>query len=419
MVLGAGCWVLGDLARIPDDGPWRAARRVIGVLQAAGHQAVVAGGAVRDLLLGRPVHDVDVATDAVPDRVEALFPHTIAVGKAFGVVIVVEDGRNIEVATFRADGTYSDGRRPDGVSFGDAKADVERRDYTINALLLDITTGTVIDHVGGRADLDRRILRAVGDPVRRLHEDRLRILRAIRFSAVLGCTIEPATWAAIRATPLTGLSGERIVQEWDKAIGGITAGGGELMIWFRLLAEAGRLAEVFPPLAGLADAQAAGNRLRGLRPSDHADVAAALCVADADPATRAAWAQALPMAKPRLRRLLWLWEHAADPSRLVDLPVPARRRILMHEDAALLARLCQLWHGGQPAVTQIVNWQADEASAGRFAPFLVAADLLALGLKPGPQIGRILRAVEDAQLTGAVTDRTQALAFAARMAATG
>jgi poly(A) polymerase len=216
----------------PDaDGPPRnAAMQVVRTLRGAGHLAYFAGGCVRDELLGLPPADFDVATDATPDRVRTMFPRASEVGKAFGVVIVLIDGHVIEVATFRADGTYSDSRRPDQVRFSTPDDDARRRDFTVNALYLDPLadpgknppglprapiSGAVIDLVGGVPDLHARVIRAVGDPEQRLAEDHLRALRAARLAAKLGFRVDEGTARAIRAhaAELRGVSRERIGDE--------------------------------------------------------------------------------------------------------------------------------------------------------------------------------------------------------------
>ncbi|HVY63020.1 MAG TPA: CCA tRNA nucleotidyltransferase, partial [Planctomycetota bacterium] len=169
-------------ARAAREGALAIARR----LAAAGHEAVLAGGCVRDRLLGLEPKDHDIATSARPDEVQRLFPSTVAVGAQFGVIVVVEGGRNYEVATFRSDEGYVDGRRPTAVYFGDARKDAERRDFTVNGLFERPDTGEILDFVGGRADLERRTIRAIGDARARFTEDKLRLLRGVRFVAQLG-----------------------------------------------------------------------------------------------------------------------------------------------------------------------------------------------------------------------------------------
>src|SRR6185437_8731802 len=202
-----------------------AARDIVLALRATGHQAFFAGGCVRDLLLGHEPKDFDVATSATPEIVQKLFPKTLAVGAHFGVILVCDRGGvTTEVATFRNDGAYTDGRRPDAVRFSpDAREDVLRRDFTINGMLLDPLlldeTGDIasatLDFVGGREDLAAKILRAIGEPSLRFSEDKLRMLRAIRFAARLDLEIEPRTMAAIRdaAAQIGQVSSERIRDE--------------------------------------------------------------------------------------------------------------------------------------------------------------------------------------------------------------
>jgi poly(A) polymerase len=243
--------------RIGRDARYEAARAIVGVLRAAGHQAYFAGGCVRDLLLGVVAKDYDVATSATPDVVMGMFGKTVAVGAHFGVVLVCLEGADgveiaTEVATFRHDGAYSDGRRPDAVRFSvDAREDVVRRDFTINGMLLDPVrleeTGdagaAVLDFVGGREDLQAGVVRAIGVAVERFAEDKLRMLRAVRFAARLGFAIDDATMAAMKelAGEIGQVSCERIRDELTRILteGGAARG-------FELLRESGLLLEVLP-----------------------------------------------------------------------------------------------------------------------------------------------------------------------------
>jgi poly(A) polymerase len=193
---------------------------VLKKLRDAGFTAYFAGGAVRDKLLGRSPKDYDVATSALPEQVEELFPKTVAVGKAFGVIMVVQDRFEIEVATFREDAGYQDGRRPDSVHFCGAEEDAKRRDFTVNGMFLDPVTDEIIDYVGGREDLKKKVIRAIGDPDRRFAEDHLRMLRAVRFAHTLGFAIDPATREAIKAhaPDLAKISIERIENEFSRIL---------------------------------------------------------------------------------------------------------------------------------------------------------------------------------------------------------
>ncbi len=265
---------------------YEAALAVVKTLAEHGSVAYFAGGCVRDLLLGTEPKDFDVTTAATPDEVMRLFPRTEAVGAHFGVVLVLDerDGTRVatEVATFRSDGAYSDGRRPDSVTFSSSpREDVLRRDFTINGLLLDAlrfeanepVESCVLDFVEGRADLQSGVLRAIGDPLRRFTEDKLRMLRAVRFAARLGFTIEPATMRAIQglASQVNQVSCERIREELTKILTEGSARRG-----FELLDEAGLLQVLLPEVARMKGCRAtAGVPPRRRRLGAHADAAGA------------------------------------------------------------------------------------------------------------------------------------------------
>src|SRR3954471_5222953 len=191
------------------------ARGIVRKLLAAGRVAYYAGGSVRDLVRGQEPKDIDIATDARPETVQKLFPRTYAVGAHFGVIVVLENDFQVEVATFRSDGVYLDGRRPVEVHFATAEEDAARRDFTVNGMFFDPEKEEVIDFVGGREDLERKLIRAIGDPSQRFAEDRLRMLRAVRFATVLGFEIDPATWDAVvaNAAAINQISAERIREE--------------------------------------------------------------------------------------------------------------------------------------------------------------------------------------------------------------
>ena len=215
-------------------------------LREEGHEAYFAGGSVRDALLGKTPQDYDIATGATPDAVQKIFPKTIEVGAQFGVILVLQDGDSFEVATFRHDGPYLDGRRPSHVRFAGMREDILRRDFTINGMMYDPFEDRVIDWVGGKEDLSRRLIRAIGDPRERFEEDRLRMVRAVRFAASLGFTIEENTFKAIRAEAgaITQVSWERIGEEVTRILieGGARRG-------FEMLDEGGLLAEILPEVA--------------------------------------------------------------------------------------------------------------------------------------------------------------------------
>ena len=226
------------------------AREIARQLRAAGHAALFAGGCVRDGLLGRAPKDFDLATSATPDQLEQLFKRTVATGRAFGVIQVVLAGHPTEVATFRRDLGATDGRRPDAVAFSTPEEDAQRRDFTVNGLFSDPETGAIIDYVNGRADLEQKIIRAIGAPRERFAEDYLRLLRAVRFAATLEFAIEPATLAAVQElAPRSGaISAERIQQELSRLLVESPHPGQAL----RLLQRSGLLAVLLPEVAALA-----------------------------------------------------------------------------------------------------------------------------------------------------------------------
>ncbi len=217
-------------------------------LHEAGYEALFAGGCVRDLLLGKEPKDYDIATNAEPAQVLEIFPKGDSIGAHFGVILVKENGHHFEIATFRMDGDYSDGRRPDTVTFTSAKEDAKRRDFTVNGMFSNPISNDVIDYVGGKEDLESRTIRCIGDPLQRFEEDYLRLLRAIRFATVLDFQIEENTWEAIQkvAPKISRISPERVRDELDK-------------IWlspnrvkgFDLLVDSGLMAELIPELLDL------------------------------------------------------------------------------------------------------------------------------------------------------------------------
>ena len=219
---------------------------IVKTLVDAGYIAYYAGGCVRDFLLGHDFDDIDIATSALPDDIMKIFPHTIGVGAHFGVVVVVVEGRQYEVATFRSEGGYTDGRRPQHITATTPEEDVKRRDFTINGMFYDPIKKEVYDFVGGKEDLEKKVLRAIGDPQKRFEEDRLRMLRAVRFSCRLGYDIEESTYKAIQEyshTVLPAVSMERIWQEFSKMIKDEHFGDAVMMMY-----DTGLLKAVFPSL---------------------------------------------------------------------------------------------------------------------------------------------------------------------------
>jgi hypothetical protein len=372
---------------------WTAGAATVEILRAANHQAWLVGGCVRDRLLSRPLKDADVATSAEPDEVERLFPRTVAVGKAFGVVKVIGEGVDVEVASLRADDRYIDGRRPVAVRRGSLQEDAERRDLTINALYAD-PDGAVTDPVGGLADLQARVLRGIGDPAARLAEDRLRVLRVLRFAAVLGFAIEPRTAAAVRATAIDGVARERVLDELAKATRAGAAGA-----FLRGCDAHGQLAAVAP----CASPPTSAVLLDRLGPVD-LDLALAAWLLPGGSDAANAWMAMQPVAAGARRSVPWL---IATAPRLGSLPVAERRRALRRPDGAACAALAAAI---DPAgARDYVAWAARDADPEPCP--VTASDLLAAGVPQGAELGRRLRRIEDAWLSGAAPDRATLLAL--------
>jgi poly(A) polymerase len=382
--------------------PRAAAAWVARRLREAGFRALFAGGCVRDRLLGLEPADHDVATDATPDEIRRVFPRAIGVGEAFGVMLVRHGGRTVEVATFRADAHYEDGRRPTSVRFSDDREDALRRDFTVNGLFEDPESGAVIDHVGGQQDLAARILRAIGDPAARLAEDRLRTLRAVRFAARFSLAIDAATDAAVRAVAhdLGGVSRERIGNELRRMLAHPTrARAAELMESMGLAGPA--LGE--EALAAWMLGRGAGRAFAPSCPGDrpHADDSPARCrrwrealVLSNDES--AALEAALAM-RPRLV-VDWTSAGVARRKRLAAAPGFAAARALLAAE-------------GNPLAAAIASDLAPLVAQGIAPPpFVTGDDLVALGMRPGPRFRTLLDGAYDRQLEGAVRSRDEALA---------
>jgi poly(A) polymerase len=406
------------------------AEAVVLRLRDAGHIAYFAGGCVRDMLLGLEPKDYDVATDAAPARVRELFPNTQAVGAAFGVILARQGQSVVEVATFRTDGPYSDGRRPDAVRFATAEEDAQRRDFTINGLFFDPALKKVIDFVGGRVDLDSGRLRAIGDAARRFEEDHLRLLRAVRFAARFNLEIEPATAAAIRhaAPRLKGISPERIAEELRLILTPVTRPRAWPMLWdlelapviFRLLPEISSspgsiflaVAPDKPIAFGLALAAAVLDirPTAGVRPLlEKSEVRRAVAVMRKTLRISNEESAAMEGAMAGLAPLLTESEpELAIKKRFLAQPTSNLSRELL---AALAAAGSFV---DRAAALAIVFKELEKAD---FAPppLLTGDDLTGHGLKPGPEFKRLLDATYDAQLEGRVTSPQEAIDWAIKL----
>jgi poly(A) polymerase len=414
------------------------AERVLRALRDAGHVAYFAGGCVRDLLLGLSPADWDIATDAPPDRVRSLFRRTQSVGAMFGVILVREGRSTVEVATFRTDGAYADGRRPESVVFGDPLSDAQRRDFTVNGLFLDPLEDRVIDHVGGQGDLAARVLRAIGDPDARFAEDHLRLLRAVRFAARFGFTYDPATLSAIRrhAPKLARIAPERIADELRRMLllpGVRQRAFGDL--WDTTLAGV-----VFRHLPEKPTAPSLGASLFLSLPADEPipfGLAIAAAALDVRRLGREGGDVRLLLEPHEIRRIdramRQTLRYSNDES---DALVGSLDLGLLLQDAlpsvAMLRRFLARAHA--PAARMMLRALASvgqqaariawlEPTLERLArleigpdPLVSGDDLIAAGLSPGRQFKRILDEVYDAQLEDRVQTREQAMQLALSLA---
>lgn len=421
---------------------------IVQTLRDRGYTAYIVGGSVRDRLLNLAPTEVDVATDATPDVIEAMFPKTVAVGKAFGVMIVLMDDQQIEVATFREDREYMDGRHPVAVRYSDPEHDAQRRDFTINALFADPLRGEIIDYVNGVEDLRQGVIRAIGEPEARFREDYLRMLRAIRFSARFGFAIEPATFAAIQATAaqIQRISPERIFNELDKILVGPNPDRA-----FRLLDESGLLPYVLPEVAAMKGVP----QPPAYHPEGDVWEHTLLLLKNLDrPSSVLAWSALLhDVGKPPT-----LTPHADDgrptfPAHAkvgADMAVSIFRRLHCANEFIDQVDRIVYYHMAFAEVKQMkrstlkrllarptfpvelelhrLDCLACHRNLGNYEflldtikafgeepvlppPLLNGRDVLAKGIPPGPKIGVIIRELEELQLGEEITTKEQALAW--------
>jgi poly(A) polymerase len=422
------------------------ARAIVHTLREHGFVAYLAGGCVRDKLLGYEPKDFDVATSARADDVQRLFDHTVPVGAQFGVVLVIDGEHQVEVATFRSDGVYLDGRHPMNVRFSDSREDALRRDFTINGMFYDPVTEHLIDYVNGRKDLAAGVVRAIGDPHARFSEDRLRLLRAIRLAARLDFTIAEQTFAAIHALAPTiiDIAWERIGDEITKILT-----EGKARRAFELLSESGLLRAILPEIETMRGVEQSPD----FHPEGDVFVHTLLLLDQlAQPTeTLALGALLHDVAKPlcqgrkgeritfyghcekgaelaveicqRLKRSRSTWERVAYlvKNHLRVLTAPEMRaatlkRLLREEgieELLELARLDALSSSGDLRPYEFCRQKRAEFGPEQMAPprLLSGQDLIALGLPPGPRFKEILHAVEEAQLEGRLHTKEDALAW--------
>jgi tRNA nucleotidyltransferase/poly(A) polymerase len=438
-------------AHNPKMTPRQVAEKICRTLREAGHQAYLVGGCVRDLVLKREPADYDIATDARPERVQQIFPDSLSVGARFGVILVVDGDTQVEVATFRSDKGYSDGRHPDRVEYSRSpQEDVSRRDFTINGLMLDPETGQLLDFVGGQNDIRAGLIRAIGQPELRFREDKLRMVRAVRFAARFGYAIEPATFAAIQAAAaqINQVSPERLREELTRLLTEgaarrafecleqtlllpellpevarmngvpqppqyhpegdvwihtrmmlemISVGAPATLAWAVLLHDVGK-----PPT--FRSAEATGDRIRF---DGHAEIgarmSAEICRRLRFSADEAGQIETLVANHLRFKDVFEM--RPATLKRFVRLP---------HFDQHLeLHRLdCLCSHGKLDAYAFVQRFLR-ETPPDQVRPqrLITGDDLSRMGLRPGPQFKEILENVEEAQLDGRLKERDEALAY--------
>ncbi len=417
--------------------PREFAVEVVQSLRRAGFEALWAGGCVRDEQMGLVPKDYDVATSARPEQVREVLgrARTLPVGAAFGVVLVVgpKSAGNIDVATFRRDAGYSDGRRPDSVTYSSAAEDAARRDFTINGLFFDPLTGRVIDYVDGLADLQRRVIRAIGDPHQRIAEDKLRMLRGIRFAAQFEFELDAACLAAIRdhAHEIWQVSVERIVGELRLMLRGThRARAARLLAESRLLPQLlpeGRTAWSWsdaeePPQGAWAQTL---RMLESLGPQATPSVALALLlrpvcgVVAREPLAVSELAQRWRLTNDESAILAHLLEHEGHILRARSLPWPQLQRLLVLEHQDELLQYAQVVasveNRGQDDLAYCRERLAAPAAVWNPPQLISGNDLKALGIPAGPAYRRILNAVRDAQLEGQIDHRADALELARRL----
>jgi poly(A) polymerase len=422
---------------------------IVGQLQAAGFAAFWVGGCVRDFLIGRDPQDYDIATDARPEQIEKLFKRTIAVGRKFGVMVVVEDKHQFQVATFRAEADYKDGRRPTKVIFSSAEADAHRRDFTVNGLFYDPVTEKLHDWVGGEKDLRAKIIRTIGSPNERFAEDHLRLLRAVRFAAQLDFEIEPQTFAALKANApkIRSISAERIRDELIKLFRPPHAARGLV-----LLCDSGLLEPILPELAATIACEQSPDyhpegsvfehirlMLEKLPPSAPESLPWAAILhdigkpvtAERDPQTGAIHfyehekigaalaekiLQRLRFPKKQIEEIVACVRQHMQFKDVKQMRKATLRRLLLRETFPLeleLHRLDCLGSHGQLDLYEFLLEQASELEKKPTIrpPLLTGKDLIKLGMKPGPAMGALLDEIREKQLQDELKTPRQAKAW--------
>ncbi len=395
-----------------------AATRVVERLQSLGFTALFAGGCVRDMLMEREPKDYDVATSAKPEEVLGLFRRTQKVGAQFGVVLVRIGRHAIEVATFRRDQAYEDGRHPIGVEFCGPEEDARRRDFTINGMFFDPVGSEVMDLVGGKADLSAGLIRAIGEPEERFAEDHLRLLRAVRFAGRLGFQIESATWVAMQrhADQIAGISPERVRAELAAILSHERRAPA-----FTMLHESGLLPHLWPGATShCADIDDITAILRALPIESSFEPALAVVMRTLPRADLIKTCQALRCSNFSTQRVAWLTAHQDDLVRPQDVTLADLKLLMANEafdDLLALHTAKQTAASADMAPVELIKARVRDIPPEEVAPppLLTGHDLAALPLPHGPRYKQILDAVYYAQLNGEVSDQPAAMDMAKRL----
>jgi poly(A) polymerase len=423
----------------------KAARRIVKKLRLHGHEAFFAGGWVRDVLLRRKPQDIDIATSALPEQVAAIFPNSNLIGAEFGVVQVRMYGRAYEVTTFRSEGPYLDGRHPSAVVFSGPMQDVQRRDFTVNGLFYDPSTRRIIDYIHGRADLQRKIIRTIGDPYERFSEDKLRMMRAVRLAAALDFGIAPDTWKAVQSlsAQILQVSWERIRDELVKILTGPKRGTG-----LDLLRESGILEQILPEVTAMigiaqpqefhpeGDVYSHTRAALGLLHKPSPTLALGTLLHDiGKPPTfsvkerirfdghvelggtmAAEICRRLRMSNDETAAIVELILHHLRFMHVKEMRLSTLKKFLRLPNFAEHLELhrvdCLSSHrdmeGYYFCLEKLEEFKNEPAPV---SPLINGRDLINLGYKPGPIFAEILRSVEDLQLEGTIESREDALQY--------
>lgn len=384
---------------------------------------MLAGGCVRDMLLKARCSDYDVATDATPQQVARLFRRVLLIGAKFGVAMVIYKGRQVEVATFRSDVSYTDGRRPDAVRLADARQDALRRDFTINGMFYDPFSGKhgkLVDYVGGRKDLARKVLRTIGSADRRFAEDYLRMIRAVRFAVRLGFTIDPRTVAAVRrhAPKIKAISGERIYDELTKMLGHRSAAHAASK-----LAELGLARHIFPEtLADRALYEAGVARMEVLAKRRESSLALGAMLCELRPVEIRKIGRRWGASNELKDEFCFYSRHFGRWVNAETMPLCDFKRLMASPH---FGRLKALWRAEEKRQTGLqrhsrrIALRIKAIPTREIAPdpLLTGDDLIKMGLSEGPLLGRVLRRIYDAQLNEVISTEYQAAKLAEDLAA--